>query len=216
MKTSRGLAVLEFLGYNGTMAKKIDFDETAKKIEGVANTVDIIMKNRLIIAVFLIVDGVTFLQNPDSTLPGMAKNIILIVLLATFSVFITNLAAKVKDVKTIIISIVILIAGGIFYFYPDLIAAYLQVALALFVIYDGIKNIAHALHLGKLSGYTEALAKKYEKVAHRKANDAVNDAAKLAEREKFKEVDDNLDNELENQKNKLLGSLNQRFARMRP
>ena len=185
------------------MAKKIDFDETAKKIEGVANTVDIIMKNRLIIAVFLIVDGITFLQNPDTTLNGMAQNIILLALLATFTVFITSVASKVKDVKTIVISALILVVGGIFYFFPDLIAAYIQVALALFIIYDGVKNIANTLHLSKLSGYTQKLADKYEKITHRKAKDA----AKQAEREKFKEVDDSLDNGLDEQAKKLMSPL---------
>lgn len=185
------------------MAKKIDFDETAKKIEGVANTVDIIMKNRLIIAVFLIVDGITFLQNPDTTLNGMAQNIILLALLATFTVFITSVASKVKDVRTIVISALILVVGGVFYFFPDLIAAYIQVALALFIIYDGVKNIANTLHLSKLSGYTQKIADKYEKIAHRKAKDA----AKQAEREKFKEVDDSLDNGLNEQAKKLMSPL---------
>lgn len=185
------------------MPKKIDFDKAAKKVEGIANTIDIIMRNRIIIAFFLVVDGITFLLNPDTTLAGMAKNIILLVLLATVSVLITNLAAKTKDKKTIIISIAILVAGIIFYIYPDFIAAYIQLLLALFIIYEGTTNIANALSLNRLSRYTEAIANKYDKIINRKATSE----EKQARKEKFKEVDDNINTGLEEQAEKLMNPL---------
>ena len=185
------------------MPKKIDFDKAAKKVEGIANTIDIIMRNRIIIAFFLVVDGITFLLNPDTTLAGMAKNIILLVLLATVSVLITNLAAKTKDKKTIIISIAILVAGIIFYIYPDFIAAYIQLLLALFIIYEGATNIANALSLNRLSRYTEAIANKYDKIINRKATSE----EKQARKEKFKEVDDNINTGLEEQAEKLMNPL---------
>ena len=185
------------------MSKKVDFDSTIKKVEGITNKVDIIMRNRLIIAFFLIVDGITFLLNPDTTLPEMARNIILLILLATLSVLITNLAAKTKDKKTIIISIIILIVGIIAYIYPDFVAAYMQLLLALFIIYDGIKNIANTLDLNRLSKYTEAIANKYHKItSHKKTN-----AKKEAQKEKFKEIDDNINGGLEEQKAKLITPL---------
>lgn len=70
-----------------------------KKVEGISNKVDVIMRNRLIIAFFLVVDGVTFILNPNTTLSGMAKNIILLIIFAAVSVLIANLAAKTKDLK---------------------------------------------------------------------------------------------------------------------
>ena len=185
------------------MAKKINFDKAAKKVEGIANTIDIIMRNRVIIAFFLVVDGITFLLNPDTTLAGMAKNIILLVLLATISVLITNLAAKTKDKRTIIISIAILIAGIVFYIYPDFIAAYIQLLLALFIIYEGATNIAGALNLTRLSRYTESIANKYNKIVNRKA---INEE-KQTRKEKFKEIDDNINTGLEEQAEKLINPL---------
>lgn len=189
------------------MAKKINLEEAAKKVEGISNTVDLIMRNRLIIAIFLIVDGVTFLLNPDTTLSGMAKNIILLALLAALSILLANLASKKKDIKTILLSLAILIVGGIFYFFPDLIAAYLQLLLSLFIIYDGVKNIANTLHLKKLSNYTKKIADKYNKIANRKAKNE----KELERREKFKEVDDNLNNGFDEQMHKLMSPL-QGFA----
>ncbi|MBR2726050.1 hypothetical protein IKE87_02175 [Candidatus Saccharibacteria bacterium] len=186
------------------MAKKVDFDKTIKKVEGISNKVDIIMRNRLIIAFFLIVDGITFLLNPDTTLAGMAQNIMLIIIFAAASVFIANLAAKKKDKKTIFISAGIIILAIIFYIYPDLVAAYLQLLLALFIIYEGASNIIRVLHLNnKLFKYTDAITKKYNKLIHRKK---VSEEQKV-QRKKFKEIDDSINTELEAQKKKLINPL---------
>ncbi|MBQ3413437.1 DUF308 domain-containing protein [Candidatus Saccharibacteria bacterium] len=187
------------------MAKKIDFDDTVKKVEGISNKVDIIMRNRLIVAIFLIVDGITFMLNPDTTLAGMAKNIILLILLAAASVLITNLAVKAKDVKTIVISIAIIVIGIVFYIYPDFIAAYIQLLLSLFIIYGGVMNIINTLHLsGKLSKYTQAITRKYNKIvsSHKKES-----KEKIEQKEKLKEIDTSINNGLEEQKEKMTAPL---------
>ena len=186
------------------MSKKLDFDNTIKKVEGISNKVDLIMRNRIIIAFFLIVDGITFLLNPDTTLSGMAQNIILIVLFASLSVLIANLAAKVKDTRTIIITIVIILLAAFFYFNPDFIAGYIQLLLALFIIYDGASNIISTLHWNdKLSKYTSAITTKYHKLTNRKQTTKPSKIQK----EKFKEIDDQLNTELEGQRNKLITPL---------
>ena len=185
------------------MPKKLDFDSAIKKVENISNKVDIIMRNGLIVAFFLIVDGITFILNPDTTLPEMAKNIILLVLLASVSVLITNLAAKTRDAKTIAISAIIVILSIVFYIYPDFIAAYIQLLLALFIIYNGAMNIINALNSDRLSKYAQVITKKYNKVVNRKAK-----GEKYKEqKEKFKEIDDNINQGLEEQKNKLISPL---------
>ena len=183
--------------------QKSNFDKTIKKVEGLSNKVDIIMRNRLIIAFFLIVDGITFLLNPDTTLNGMAQNIILILILAAASVLISNLAAKVKDVRTIVITLIIIILAIIFYFFPDLIASYIQLLLALFIIYDGLVNLANALHLDWMSRFTAAVANTYNKVTTRKPKSK----EKQAKREKFKEIDTNINTSLEEQGAKMMDPL---------
>lgn len=184
--------------------KKLNYDKTIKKVESISNKVDIIMRNRLIIAFFLIVDGITFMLNPETTLPEMARNIILIILLAAASILITNLAAKTKDKKTIAISLAIIAAGIFFYIYPDLIAAYMQLLLSLFIIYDGITNITNILHLNdKLSKYARAISRKYNNFIHRKAEDE----KKKQQKEKFKDIDNNINEGLEQQREKLITPL---------
>ena len=185
-----------------SMPKKPNLDKTIKKVENLSNTVDIIMRNRLIVAIFLIVDGITFMLNPDTTLPEMARNIILLVLLAAISVFITNLASKTRDAKTIAISLAIIIVSIIFYIYPDIISAYMQLFLALFIIYDGLNNLANYFNLARLSKYTQAISRKYNKLINKKPK-KVNQERK----EKLKEIDNNINVGLEEQKEKLVSPL---------
>lgn len=171
------------------MFKKLNFDGTMKKVENISNKADVIMRNKLIIAIFLIVDGITFIMNPNNSLAEMARNIILLVLLASFSSLITNIAAKPKDLKSIIVSIVITVIVIILYIYPDLISAYIQLVFALIIIFDGVINIFNALNLNKLSGYTQGIAKKF--------NGMVNN----------KNVDKNFNEGIEEQKEKLMNPL---------
>lgn len=186
------------------MSKKSKFDKIIKKIEKISSKVDIIMRNRLIVAFFLILDGVTFLLNPDTTLSEMARNIIFLILLAAFSVFITNLATKTKDLKTITLSLIILILGIVFYIYPDFIAAYMQLLLALFIIYNGAVNIAKVLNLSdKLSKYVKIFKGKPKP----KTKTKIKTKAKAARNAKFKEVDNSINEGLEQQKQKLVSPL---------
>ena len=186
------------------MSRKLSFDSAVKKIESITNKVDIIMRNGLVIAFFLIVDGITFILNPDTTLSEMARNIILLMLLAAVSMLVANLAAKVKDKKTIITSLTIIIMGIVFYIYPDLIAAYIQLLLALFIIYNGTMNIVNALSLNdKLSKYVGTIIRKYNKIFKRK----VESEEKKKRKEKFKEIDDSINQGLEEQKEKLISPL---------
>ncbi|MBQ8984561.1 hypothetical protein IJ098_01735 [Candidatus Saccharibacteria bacterium] len=183
------------------MSKKNNLDDTAKKVEDISGKVNIIMRNRLIIAIFLMIDGITFITNPDNTMGEMAKSIIMILLFATLTVLITNLVSKTKDIKTIVVSLAVLAAGTFFYFYPDLISAYIQLLLSLFIIYDGVTNIAKALNLTWLSKFTRAVAKKFNSIGNGKKK------GKKATDEKFKEVDKNLNEGLEQQKAKLINPL---------
>lgn len=185
------------------MPKKLNFDNAIKKAENIASKVEIIMRNKLIIAFFLIVDGVTFLLNPNSSLPEMARGILQIIIFASASILIANLVTKTKDIKTIAISIIIIIVTIIMHIYPDLIAAYMQLLLALFIIYDGLVNLANALHLDWMSKFTIAIANKYNRTLNRKPKNQ----KKQAQRAKFKEIDDNINIGLEEQGQKMLNPI---------
>lgn len=184
------------------VSKKSNLDNTAKAVEDISNKVDIIVRNRLVIAILLMVDGITFILNPNSTLGEMAKNIIILVLFAAFSIFITNLVSKTKDVKTIVISLVILAVGAFFYIYPDIIAAYIQLILSLFIIYDSMTDLASTLNLNRLSKFTQFVKMRISKFTNRKKI-----KAEKSRNEKFKDVDKNINDGLEQQAEKLINPL---------
>lgn len=189
------------------MSNKLNIDNTMKKVEGISKTVDIILRNRLIIAILFIVDGITFILNSHRSLSEMARNIVVLVLIAVVSILITNLCSKNKDVKTIIISLVILVLGIIFYIYSDLIAAYIQLIMALFIISYGVTNLVTALHLNKFSKYTNAINKRINSVVNSKKADIKVNIKEDEQMEKFYDVNNKFNEGLEQQKKKLLSPL---------
>jgi len=177
------------------MAKKINFDNAAKKMEGISDKINILMRNKLIIAIFLIVDGITFILNPNSSLAEMSRAILILVLLASLSTLLANLAVKPRDIKSIILSLIVLILGIVLYIYPDLISAYIQIILSVFIIGDGVMNIVNSLNLNKASKYTKFIAEKYNKIINKK---------KENKEEKLKDVNKNFNEGMEQQKERLI------------
>ena len=181
------------------MTKKINFDNVIKRVEKISIKANIIMQNRLIISLFLIVDGITFILNPNGSLSKMSRNIIILVLLAAFSILITNLSSKIKDIKTILISIVIMVIGIIIYIYPDLVSAYIQLILSVFIICNGLTNILKTLNLNKFSKYNKVIIEKYNNIINRKRS-----KQNKVQKEKFKDVNKNFNEGMERQKQKLI------------
>ena len=177
------------------MAKKINFDNAAKKMEGISDKINILMRNKLIIAIFLIVDGITFILNPNSSLAEMSRAILILVLLASLSTLLANLAVKPRDIKSILLSLIVLILGIVLYIYPDLISAYIQIILSVFIIGDGVMNIVNSLNLNKASKYTKSIAEKYNKIINKK---------KENKEEKLKDVNKNFNEGMEQQKERLI------------
>lgn len=186
-------------------AKKLDLEKAAKKAEGVVNNVTAIMQSGLIIAFFLIIDGITFILNPENTLRGMAQNIILIVILAVASIFLTSLFEKPRKRKTIAISLLLLIVSIILWIFPDLIAAYLWLALSLFIIGNGLFNIAKILNFTeKISKFTRPIKERIAKIKESRNTKKSKTLLTESDKKQFKGVDKDLNKGLEEQATKLL------------
>ena len=146
--------------------KIINFDEAKIKIEDMSNKINIIMRNRLIIAILLIVDGINFILNPNGSMSDMARGIALVVLIGSFTLLITNLFSKNKSIKTIIISLFVIIVCAISIIYPNFIANYIKFILALIIFFNGILNVLNILKLDKLKLYTFYFEKKFKGLIH--------------------------------------------------
>ncbi len=148
------------------MAKVIDFDEAKKKVEDMSNKINILMSNRLIIAILLIVDGINFILNPNGSMRDLARGVAFVVLLGSFSLLITNLFSKNKNIKTLVISLLVVILSIISIIFPTAIASYIKFILALIIIFNGILNVLNILKLDKLKLYTFYFEKQLKGFIH--------------------------------------------------
>ena len=133
--------------------KKTDINQLISQIEKTANKVDIIMRNRLVLAILLLVNGISFIVKPNSSIDSMTKGVAVFVILASLTLLTANITAKKKDTKTIILSAVTIAVCMLIYIFPGTISVYLKVILALIIIFDGLINVLDSLKLNSVSVY---------------------------------------------------------------
>ena len=134
--------------------KKASFD-----LEKTLKTVERISQNRLILALFLVVDGILFLANPEQPVEGMGQSIAICMVLAAGAMIVAKIVAKERLVR-FIPALILLVAGGLMYFYPDVLSAYFRLLLALVIIINGLLNLFDLLGLGRARETVTALRDK--------------------------------------------------------
>ena len=113
--------------------KKASFD-----LEKALKTVERISQNRLILALFLVVDGILFLANPEQPVEGMGQSIAICMVLAAGAMIVAKIVAKERLVR----------------FIPALLL------LALVIIINGLLNLFDLLGLGRARETVTALRDK--------------------------------------------------------
>lgn len=134
--------------------KKASFD-----LEKALKTVERISQNRLILALFLVVDGILFLANPEQPVEGMGQSIAICMVLTAGAMIVAKIVAKERLVR-FIPALILLVAGGLMYFYPDVLSAYFRLLLALVIIINGLLNLFDLLGLGRARETVTALRDK--------------------------------------------------------
>lgn len=122
--------------------KKASFD-----LEKTLKTIERISQNRLILALFLVVDGILFLTNPAQPVEGMGQSIAICMVFAAGAMIVAKIVAKEHLVR-FIPALLLLAAGVLMYFYPDVLSAYFRLLLALVIIINGLLNLFDLLGLG--------------------------------------------------------------------
>lgn len=125
--------------------------KTPIDIEKTALLVERISRNRLILAIALIVDGILFLLNPGKTVEGMGRAIAISLLLAAGVMIIAKISVK-EPFSRFLPALILLAAGGLMYFFPDVISAYFRIILALLIIINGSVNLLSILGLSRAQG----------------------------------------------------------------
>lgn len=144
------------------------FNGVIEKIENTTKKIDVIMRNRLIIASFLIIDGVNFILNPTRSISDMARLVALFVFVASATAIITNISSKQKDLKSIIISTISIMISIVIFIFPRAMALHLRIILSLFIIFNGLINIFNVLKLDKVSSYIINVENKIKDIVHKR------------------------------------------------
>lgn len=135
-------------------------------IDFIAKKTEIMLQNRLILAIFMICDGACFVINPTSKIEFVARSIAFCVIIASGAIIINNVKSEHKDKKILLIAITVLLLGIIVIIFPKLFAMNIRILLAFFIILNGLINIFNIIKLDKVSSYIskaeEELKEKFE------------------------------------------------------
>ena len=135
--------------------KKIDLEKTVQTIERIS-------QNRLILAIFLVIDGIVFLANPEQPVEEMGRSVAICMALAAGAMIIAKIVAKERLIR-FIPAFILLAAGGLMYFYPDVLSAYFRLLLALVIIINGALNLLDVMGLSRAREMLTALRDKAAK-----------------------------------------------------
>jgi uncharacterized membrane protein HdeD (DUF308 family) len=138
--------------------KKTGFD-----LEKTVRTVEQISRNRLILAIFLVVDGIIFLMNPEQPVENMGRTLAICMVFAAGAMIFSKIVAKERFIS-FLPALLLLTAGGLLYFFPDALSAYFRLILALVIIINGAVNLSGVLGLGRVQDSVVAFKSKLEKI----------------------------------------------------
>ena len=131
--------------------KKINKENILKNIDFTSKKIDIILHSKLILAAFMILDGINFILYPDRSMNGMAQTVASTAFLAAGAIIITYIKTEKKDIKTLTLPILMLVISGIIFIFPKPFAMNLRLIIALFIILNGLINIFNIKKLDKVS-----------------------------------------------------------------
>ena len=136
---------------NEKKEKKLNKENISKNINFTSKKIDIILHSKLILAVFMILDGVNFIMYPDKSMYGMAQTVASTAFLAAGAIIIAYIKTDKKDIKTLTLPIIMLVVSGVIFIFPKPFALNLRLIIALFIILNGLINIFNIQKLDKVS-----------------------------------------------------------------
>ena len=111
------------------------------------------MRNKTVIALMLLIDGVTFVISPNVGVNGLARGVAFTVAIAAFTMLFGALFEKNKTKKTFVTifsTLFVILVCVVIYIWPKIPSAVLTYMLAIIIISDGISNVLQTLKLDKL------------------------------------------------------------------
>lgn len=144
----------------GERMKKLSIDNISKNIDYTSKKIDNIMHKRLIVAVFMIVEGFDYIIHSNKTTISMSRGVGEAVFLAALFILITNIADKKRDLKSILFPIFMMLFSGFIYLNPKMFSYNIRILLALLIIFNALINIFNIRKLNKVSASLSYVDKK--------------------------------------------------------
>lgn len=143
--------------------KRPAFQKAISFFTRTADWVTTILRNRIIAAVLLLIQGISFISDPSKSGEGMVKSIAMTVAFASAVSAIGSITAKEKGPsshRSLVLSVLLLIVSVLCWFKPQGLDILLRIAIAVTAIYTGIINLLQVMRLEKLKQDVEQVGKK--------------------------------------------------------
>ena len=120
--------------------------------QGIQKVQDI-LRNRFIVAIFLLSQGVSFTTNPSRAMEDMAKSVAISLMITAAAILAGNIAAKKRSrlsIPSVAMAVAFLALGIIVQVVPDFFSSVFQYAAGVTVLINGIVTLSDNLHINKL------------------------------------------------------------------
>lgn len=122
-----------------------------RNIDYTTKMIDKIMHTKIILAIFMIIDGINYISHPDRTIYYMSRTVAQDAFLAAATIIITFISTKNRDIKSLTVPILMLIVSGVIYLFPNTFTPNIRLILGLFIILNGIINILNIKKIDRAS-----------------------------------------------------------------
>ena len=122
----------------------------SERVAKLAGRVDSFMKQRTIVAVLMLYEGVMLLVHSDNPTQGMAKGIAMAIALAAGGIIAEALAKRGGEKETIIPALLTAGVAAYIWFQPGFFAGILRYLIAASVLMTGLLNLAQASGISKI------------------------------------------------------------------
>ena len=122
----------------------------SERVEQMAGRVDSFLKQRWIVALLMLYEGIMLLVHSENTTRGMAMGIAVAVALAAGGIIAEILANRGGKKKALIPAVLAVGLAAYVYFQPDFFAGILRYLIAASVLMAGLLNLSQALGISKI------------------------------------------------------------------
>ena len=133
-----------------------------KNIDFTIKSIDKIMHTKIILAIFMIIDGINYILHPDRTIYYMSRTVAQDAFLAAATIIITFISTKNRDIKSLTTPILMLIVSGIIFLFPNTFTPNIRLILGIFIILNGIINILNIKKIDRVGASLKFVEKKFK------------------------------------------------------